>query len=83
MDPTLTQYTIDRLVPEASRVIFEPVSLAGMRAPVPRSYVRLARDAIVEPNRQEQMIANLRSIEGGEGAGAGSRHRRARRRATW
>ena len=67
MDPALTQYTIDRLVPEASRVIFEPVSLAGMRAPVPRSYVRLARDAIVEPNRQEQMIANLRSIEGGEG----------------
>ena len=38
-----------------------------MRAPVPRSYVRLARDAIVEPSRQEQMIANLSSIEGGEG----------------
>jgi hypothetical protein len=33
MDPALTQYTIDRLVPEASRVIFAAVSLAGMRAP--------------------------------------------------
>jgi pimeloyl-ACP methyl ester carboxylesterase len=66
MDAVLTQYTIDRLVPEASRVIFEPVSLAGMRAPVPRTYVGLSRDAIVEPRRQEEMVANLRSIEGGE-----------------
>ena len=39
-----------------------------MRAAVPRTYVRLARDAIVEPSRQEQMIANLRAVEGGEPA---------------
>jgi pimeloyl-ACP methyl ester carboxylesterase len=68
MDDALTQYTIDRLVPEASRVIFEAVSLAGLRQPVPRSYVRLARDAIVEPLQQAQMIANLRDAATGPDA---------------
>jgi pimeloyl-ACP methyl ester carboxylesterase len=59
MDEELTQFTLERLVPETSRVIFEPVDLSGLRNGVPKTYVRLARDASVTPAQQDMMIANL------------------------
>jgi pimeloyl-ACP methyl ester carboxylesterase len=63
MDDEQTKFTLDHLVPEASRVVREPVSLGGLRQPVPRVYVRLLRDAIVVPSQQDLMIANMGGAE--------------------
>jgi pimeloyl-ACP methyl ester carboxylesterase len=63
MDAAQTNFTLDRMVPEAIHVIHEPVSLAGLQHPVPRVYVRLLRDAIVVPSQQDKMIANMDGAE--------------------
>jgi pimeloyl-ACP methyl ester carboxylesterase len=63
MDAEQTSFTLDRMVPEATQVIHEPVSLAGLQLPVPRVFVRLLRDAIVVPSEQDKMIANMGGAE--------------------
>jgi pimeloyl-ACP methyl ester carboxylesterase len=52
-------FTLDRMVPEAVGPVFEPVDLSGLRADVPRTYVRLLRDASLTVDTQDRMIANL------------------------
>lgn len=42
----------ERMVPEALTMLFEPVDLSPLRSPVPRTWVRPVRDAIVDPERQ-------------------------------
>jgi pimeloyl-ACP methyl ester carboxylesterase len=59
MTEAQTRSTIERLVPEAPRVIAEPVRLSGLRHGTPRTYVRLLRDTILVPDKQDMMIANL------------------------
>jgi pimeloyl-ACP methyl ester carboxylesterase len=59
MDEQQTAFTLDRMVPEARPVLRQPISLAGLRQPVRRVYVRLLRDAIIPPSQQDQMIANM------------------------
>jgi len=59
MDGALTAYTLGLMVPEAGRVIYEPVDLSGLAAGVGRTFVRLSRDAIVTPDKQDLMIANM------------------------
>ena len=56
-------FTLERLVPEALGVLAEPADLTGLRHPVPRTYVRLTRDASISPEAQDQMIANLGGAE--------------------
>lgn len=51
--------TLDRLVPEAPGVVTEPVRLAGLAHGTPRTYVKLRRDAILVPDKQDVMIANI------------------------
>ena len=51
--------TLERLVPEALGVMAEPTDLTGLRQPVPRTYVRLTRDASISLDAQDRMIANL------------------------
>jgi pimeloyl-ACP methyl ester carboxylesterase len=52
MDEDTIRFTLDAMVPEAVQVTAEPVSLAGLTGPaagVPRTWIRLDRDAIVSP----------------------------------
>lgn len=59
MDHYQAAFTLECLVPEAGGVIVEPVDLSGLRHPIPRSYIRLLRDASIVPTNQDKMIANL------------------------
>ena len=60
MDEALTRQTLDRLTSEAPGVLAEPTDLSGLQQPVPRTYVRLLRDAAIELEAQDRMIATLR-----------------------
>lgn len=59
MDEGTTRRCLAQIVPESMNPILEPVSLAGLRKGIPASYVKLLKDAIVTPEMQDQMIANL------------------------
>jgi pimeloyl-ACP methyl ester carboxylesterase len=59
MDDQLTGFTLVRLVPEALGVLGEPCDLTGLRHPIPRTYVRLTRDASISLEAQDRMIFNL------------------------
>jgi len=59
MDDELTAWTVSHMVPEAMQVAYEKVDLSGLRQPIPRTWVRLLRDAIVTPEKQDQMVRNV------------------------
>ncbi|HEX9504452.1 MAG TPA: alpha/beta fold hydrolase [Acidimicrobiia bacterium] len=63
MDDELTAWTLSHMVPEAMQVAYEPVDLSGLRQPVPRTWVRLLRDVIVTPEKQDQMVRNMGGAE--------------------
>ena len=63
MDHDQTAFTLERLVPEADLVITEPVDLRGLQYPIPRTYIRLLRDASIIPAAQDKMITNLGGAE--------------------
>lgn len=63
MDEDQRAFTLARLVPEAVGVVHEPVDLTGLGAPVPRTWVRLARDLIVPPARQDEFAATVGDCE--------------------
>lgn len=52
MDAERTRWTLDRMVPEAVQLTLEPVSHAGLRQPIPRTWVRTMHDLVVPPDRQ-------------------------------
>jgi pimeloyl-ACP methyl ester carboxylesterase len=62
MDERTTESTLARRVPETLNVLSEPTDLTGLRHPIARTYVRLARDASVTPDAQNTMIANLGEV---------------------
>lgn len=49
----------ERMVPEGLGLIVEPVDLTPLRSPLPRTWVRPLRDAIVDPERQLEFAANV------------------------
>lgn len=59
MGPEQTASTLERMGPEALRVLSEPSDLSGLHHPIARTYVRLTRDAAITPAQQDVMIANL------------------------
>lgn len=59
MDPGQRQFTLERLSPEATGVLAEPVDLAGLTHPIPRTYIRLLQDSCIELAAQDAMINNL------------------------
>jgi pimeloyl-ACP methyl ester carboxylesterase len=63
MDEDRTVWTLDHMVPEAMSVLTEPVDLTGLAQPVPRTYVRLSRDASIDLEAQNRMIANLDPVD--------------------
>jgi len=59
MDDATARSTLARMVPEATGVLSEPVDLSGLEQPVPRTYVRLTRDASIDLESQDRMIATI------------------------
>lgn len=63
MDADLTRFTLERVVPETTHGLAEPVDLSGLRSGVPLLYVRLLQDAAIPLASQDQMMANLGGAE--------------------
>ena len=59
----ITSYVLDHLVPEAWTPILEPSRLRGLERGVPASYVKLLQDAVIPPALQDEIIANLGTID--------------------
>jgi pimeloyl-ACP methyl ester carboxylesterase len=59
MDDDTARYTLEQIVPEAVQVTLEPVSLTGLSAAVPRTWIRLTRDVVVPPDRQDAFAARV------------------------
>jgi pimeloyl-ACP methyl ester carboxylesterase len=62
MDERQTASTLARRVPESFKVLSDPTDLTGLRHPIARTYVRLARDASITLDAQNKMIANLGAV---------------------
>jgi pimeloyl-ACP methyl ester carboxylesterase len=63
MDEDLTAWTLDRMGSEAISVLTEPSDLTGLSRPIPRTYVRLTRDASIDLEAQNRMVATLEPVE--------------------
>jgi len=62
MDERTTESTLARRVPETLNVLSEPADLTGLGHPIPRTYVRLTRDASITLDAQNKIIANLGAV---------------------
>lgn len=62
MDEELERETIGQMVPEATAPLSEPISLAGLEG-IPCVWIKLLRDAILPPARQEEMASRLPGAE--------------------
>jgi pimeloyl-ACP methyl ester carboxylesterase len=63
MDAVQTRFVLDNLCPEAPGPLSEPMRLAGLAQPVPRTYVKLLRDATLSQELQDAVIARLGDAE--------------------
>jgi pimeloyl-ACP methyl ester carboxylesterase len=63
MDEGQRAFTLAHLVPESLHVISEPADLDGLRQDIPRTYIRLLRDASLTLESQDRMIANLGDVQ--------------------
>jgi pimeloyl-ACP methyl ester carboxylesterase len=63
MDADQVASTLRRMGPESLTVLSDPSDLYGLRQPIPRTYVRLLRDASIELEIQNQMIEHLAPTE--------------------
>jgi pimeloyl-ACP methyl ester carboxylesterase len=65
MDEEQTQFVLDHFGNEALPIVAEPVSRAGLSAEIPKTWVRLLKDAIMTVDLQDAQIANLAASPGG------------------
>jgi pimeloyl-ACP methyl ester carboxylesterase len=63
MTPEQTAATLALMVPEAAGPLSEPADVSGLRHSVPRTWVRLTRDAILTPQTQDRFIARIRNLD--------------------
>jgi pimeloyl-ACP methyl ester carboxylesterase len=63
MDERQRAFTLAHLVPESLNVISEPADLDGLRHDIPRTYIRLLRDASLTLESQDRMVANLGDVQ--------------------
>lgn len=59
LDDEQFAWMLERMVPEAGRVMCAPSDLTGLANPIPRSWVRLLRDAIVPVAVQDASITTM------------------------
>lgn len=53
------RFTLDHMVPEATHLVLEPASHAGLRNPIPRTWIRTDHDVVVPPDRQDMFAARI------------------------
>jgi len=58
MDEEQARFVLSQLCPEPVGPMNEPARLAGLRQPVPRSYVKLLRDQTLSPAQQDAFARN-------------------------
>jgi pimeloyl-ACP methyl ester carboxylesterase len=66
MDEEQTRFVLDHLGNEVGVVLEEAVSRAGAPPELPKTYVKLLRDASLRPDDQDVYIENLRDSPGGD-----------------
>ncbi len=66
MNAEQTRFVVEHCGPEAVGLIGERVSRAAIPSTLPKTYVKLARDATIPPKKQDLMIANLGASPGGD-----------------
>jgi homoserine acetyltransferase len=66
MNPEQARFVVENCGPEAVGLIGERLSRAGIPASLPKTYVKLLRDATIPLKKQAAMIANLRACPGGD-----------------
>jgi pimeloyl-ACP methyl ester carboxylesterase len=59
MTPEQTRWTLDRMVNEANQLTLEPVSLAGLANPIPRTWIRTVHDIVVPADRQAEFAGRV------------------------
>ena len=62
-DPELLEWAVALAVPEAPATVREPMVLSTMPRDVRRVWVRLTRDVIVAPEKQDRFVENLGGTE--------------------
>lgn len=62
MDEAQTQFVLDGLVPEAPGPIHEPSRLGGLGKGVPMTWIKLLRDPVVPPERQDLYVEAIREV---------------------
>jgi pimeloyl-ACP methyl ester carboxylesterase len=65
MDEVQIRFVLDHFGNEALPVITEPVSRVGVSPDIPKTWIRLLRDAILTVDIQDRCIANLEASPGG------------------
>jgi pimeloyl-ACP methyl ester carboxylesterase len=58
LDEGQLEWCLSRMVPEAPRLVTDPVDLAPLRRPIPRTWIRTMHDAVVPPAKQERFAGN-------------------------
>lgn len=59
LDEEQFAWCLDRLVPEAHRLTSDPVHLAPLRSPMPRTWVRTLQDIIVPAGKQTEFAGHV------------------------
>jgi pimeloyl-ACP methyl ester carboxylesterase len=62
-DPALLEWAVALVVPEAPSTVKEPMVLSTMPHDIRRVWVRLTRDVIVAPEKQDRFVQNLGGAE--------------------
>jgi pimeloyl-ACP methyl ester carboxylesterase len=62
-DPALLEWAVALVVPEAPSTVKEPMVLSTMPRDIRRVWVRLTRDVIVAPEKQDRFVQNLGGAE--------------------
>jgi pimeloyl-ACP methyl ester carboxylesterase len=62
-DPALLEWAVALVVPEAPYTVKEPMVLSTMPHDIRRVWVRLTRDVIVAPEKQDRFVQNLGGAE--------------------
>jgi pimeloyl-ACP methyl ester carboxylesterase len=59
LDVDQLEWCISRMVPEAPRLVSDPVDLSPLRRPIPRTWILTMHDAVVPPAKQERFAKNV------------------------
>jgi pimeloyl-ACP methyl ester carboxylesterase len=62
LDDDQLEWCVSRLVPEAPRLVSDPVDLSPFRRPIPRTWILTLHDAVVPPAKQERFAKNAGDV---------------------